>query len=256
MRPWGRPRPRQQHPKQVFRSNIRNPHDIHPASHLLASDLMTYTGEQNLFTGSSALFTTLLCAQDTSEVLEHVLVVAKDGCDRVRPVCEVLHGHRSASLKDLGRVAEAAELCAPDAGTSVFFYTIPRRGAPPLAAGYESSSAAAMATAAGATIGEHCGGQIQSTPRWWACGRSANGWGGSLQGDGGRNGVGRAVLFSSSVAALSWHGLCVYAEYMRLPCVAHSHRSACGQAILRPRYLNKNAGTLSRVIIWDNLGCI
>jgi hypothetical protein len=46
MRPWGRPRPRQQHPKQVFRSNIRNPHDIHPASHLLASDLMTYTGEQ------------------------------------------------------------------------------------------------------------------------------------------------------------------------------------------------------------------
>lgn len=113
MRPWGRPRPRQQHPKQVFRSNIRNPHDIHPASHLLASDLMTYTGEQNLFTGSSALFTTLLCAQDTSEVLEHVLVVAKDGCDRVRPVCEVLHGHRSASLKDLGRAAEAAELCAP-----------------------------------------------------------------------------------------------------------------------------------------------
>ena len=143
-----------------------------------------------------------------------------------------------------------------NAGTSVFFYSIPRRGAPPLAEGYESSSAAAMATAAGATIGEHCGGQIQSTLRWWACGRSANGWGGSLQGDGGRNGVGRAVLFSSSVAALSWNGLCVYAEYMRLPCVAHSHRSACGQAILRPRYLNKNAGTLSRVIIWDNLGYI
>lgn len=131
MRPWGRPRPRQQHPKQVFRSNIRNPHDIHPASHLLASDLMTYTGEQNLFTGSSALFTTLLCAQDTSEVLEHVLVVAKDGCDRVRPVCEVLHGHRSASLKDLGRAAEAAELCAPVPqcwNLGVFLHHIPAWG--------------------------------------------------------------------------------------------------------------------------------
>ena len=151
MRPWGRPRPRQQHPKQVFRSNIRNPHDIHPASHLLASDLMTYTGEKNLFTGSSALFTTLLCAQDTSEVLEHVLVVAKGGCDRVRPVCEVLHGHRSASLKDLGRAAEAAELCAPvpQCWNLGVFYTISRRGAPPLAAGYESSSSAAMATVAG-----------------------------------------------------------------------------------------------------------
>ena len=55
---------------------------------------MACAGEQNLSTSSHAQFTTLLCAQVTFELLEHVLVVAEDEPDRVRrvPVREYGHG--------------------------------------------------------------------------------------------------------------------------------------------------------------------
>ena len=53
---------------------------------------MTSTGEQRLFTSSSAEFTLLFCAQATSEELGEVLVVDKDESKRLRRDGEAVSG--------------------------------------------------------------------------------------------------------------------------------------------------------------------
>ena len=71
----------------------RNPHASYPTAYLLASDFMAYAGEQKVFTSSHAQFTTLLCAQVTSELLLHVvLMTAKDESKRLRRDSEAVSG--------------------------------------------------------------------------------------------------------------------------------------------------------------------
>ena len=66
---------------------------------------MTSVGEQRLFTSSSAGFTMLFCVQVTSEVLGEVLVVDKDGADRVRRVHARLHDQGASPSRSLAAAA-------------------------------------------------------------------------------------------------------------------------------------------------------